>query len=186
MEKLLFLSKFLRSPKHVGSVTPSSHFLARAMVNPIDWSKAENIAELGAGTGIFTRYLHENKQPGCKVVVFERDTNMRERLQSMYPDLHYHDNASEILLAMKSYGIEQFDYILSGLPFTNFPQTLRNQIMQGVEKSLKPGGLFIAFQYSLQMRKQLEERFEQVRLNFVPLNVPPAFVYTCKKSESGN
>ncbi|WP_442870452.1 class I SAM-dependent methyltransferase [Aneurinibacillus sp. Ricciae_BoGa-3] len=156
------------------------------MVNPIDWSKAENIAELGAGTGIFTRYLHENKQPGCKVVVFERDTNMRERLQSMYPDLHYHDNASEILLAMKSYGIEQFDYILSGLPFTNFPQTLRNQIMQGVEKSLKPGGLFIAFQYSLQMRKQLEERFEQVRLNFVPLNVPPAFVYTCKKSESGN
>jgi phospholipid N-methyltransferase len=183
MDKLLFLYKFLRSPKSIGSVTPSSRFLARAMVKPIDWTTAQNIAELGAGTGIFTRYLNQMKHPGCNVVVFERDDKMRERLKSLYPDLFYHDNAADIHSVMKQRHIEKFDYILSGLPFTNFPQELRDRIMEGVEESLKPGGIFIAFQYSLQMRKQLAEQFEQVDFDFVPLNIPPAFVYRCRKGE---
>ncbi|WP_027414753.1 class I SAM-dependent methyltransferase [Aneurinibacillus terranovensis] len=182
MEKFLFLSKFLQSPKTVGSITPSSRFLARAMVNPIDWPATESIAELGAGTGIFTRYLHELKHPGCKVMVFERDDNMRNRLESLYPDLYYHDNAVEIYSAMKKHHINQFDYVISGLPFMNFSQELRDAIMEGVEKSLKPGGMFIAFQYSLQMKKQLEQRFNRLDINFVPINIPPAFVYCCQKA----
>jgi phospholipid N-methyltransferase len=184
MEKLLFLYKFLRSPKSVGSITPSSNFLARAMVKPIDWDKTTAIAELGAGTGIFTRYLHQYKRNDCKVVVFEKDDNMRFRLQNMYPELYYHNNASEIYHVMQQHDIEGFDYILSGLPFANFPQELRDSIMNGVEKSLKPGGLFIAFQYSHQMKRQLSQRFEQVDIHFVPFNIPPAFVYCCRKKEA--
>jgi phospholipid N-methyltransferase len=183
MEKLLFLSKFLRSPKTVGSVTPSSRFLAKAMVKPVDWSSAKNVAELGAGTGIFTRYIDQLKGPDCKVVIFEQDHSMRHRLQTRHPGLYYHHDALKISDAMKTYKIPQFDYIISGLPFTNFPQELRNGIMDEVEKALKPGGLFIAFQFSLQMRKQLAERFEEINLAFVPMNILPAFVYQCRKAE---
>jgi len=50
-----------------------------------------------------------------------------------------------------------------------------------VYHSLKPGGLFIAFQYSQQMKKLLGEHFSIEKIEFVPLNIPPAFVYVCRK-----
>ncbi|WP_286886205.1 class I SAM-dependent methyltransferase [Aneurinibacillus sp. UBA3580] len=182
MEKLMFLTKFLRSPRDIGSITPSSRFLAKAMVKPVDWSSAKHVAELGAGTGVFTKYIDRLRSPECKVVIFEQDRGMRQRLERLYPELHYHHDACQITSAMKQYGINQFDYILSGLPFTNFSQELRDEIMNEVEKALKPGGMFVAFQFSLQMRKQLSERFERVSLDFVPMNVLPAFVYRCEKA----
>lgn len=186
MGKLLFLYKFLTSPRSVGSITPSSRFLAHAMVKPIDFSKTKAIAELGAGTGIFTKYLHQYRKNDCKVVVFERDDQLRHRLEAAYPELHYHNNAADIYQVMHALNIEGFDYILSGLPFANFSQELRDKIMDGVEKSLKPDGLFIAFQYSHQMKRQLAERFEQIHIDFVPLNIPPAFVYRCKKQAAAS
>ncbi|ERI08876.1 class I SAM-dependent methyltransferase [Aneurinibacillus aneurinilyticus] len=181
MEKLMFLTKFLRSPRNIGSVTPSSRFLAKAMVKPVDWNSAKHIAELGAGTGVFTKQIDRLRLPDCKVVVFEQDRNMRKRLEHLYPGLYYHHDACDISSAMKQYGINQFDYILSGLPFTNFSQKLRDEIMDEVERALKPGGTFVAFQFSLQMKKQLAERFGDISLEFVPMNVLPAFVYCCRK-----
>ncbi|MBN6186472.1 methyltransferase domain-containing protein [Aneurinibacillus sp. BA2021] len=181
MEKLMFLTKFFRSPKNIGSVTPSSRFLAKAMVKPIDWNAARHVAELGAGTGAFTKYIDQLRTPDCKVVVFEQDPGMRRRLKHLYPELYYHHDACQITSAMQQYEIKQFDYIISGLPFTNFSQELRDTIMDEVERSLKPGGVFVAFQFSLQMKKQLSDRFDSVSLEFVPMNVLPAFVYRCKK-----
>ncbi|MBN6188068.1 methyltransferase domain-containing protein [Aneurinibacillus sp. BA2021] len=186
MGKLLFLYKFLTSPRSVGSITPSSQFLARAMVKPVDFAKAQAIAELGAGTGVFTRYLNKYKTNECKIAVFERDDNMRRQLEATYPELHLYHNAADISQVAQDLNVDGFDYILSGLPFANFPQELRDTIMDGVEKALKPGGLFIAFQYSHQMKKQLSERFEQIDIHFVPLNIPPAFVYCCKKQAASS
>jgi phospholipid N-methyltransferase len=82
---------------------------------------------------------------------------------------------------VRQLGLYQVDCILSGLPFTNFSQSLRDRILDGVLEALKPGGLFIAFQYSPHMKNQLSRRFAKVELSFVPLNIPPAFVYYCHK-----
>lgn len=40
---------------------------------------------------------------------------------------------------------------------------------------------FVAFQYSLQMKNMLNNYFDKVTIDFVPLNMPPAFVYYCEK-----
>lgn len=181
MEKLLFLYKFLRSPKSIGSITPSSRFLTRAMMQAIDWSHVRTIAELGPGTGVFTQYIANHKQPDCQVYVFEKDDSMRKRLEHDYPSFNFYESASNIneIQDIKNRG--GLDCIISGLPFMNFPQDLRDHIMQGVEEALVPGGLFIAFQYSTQMRRQLDERLERRSIRFVPLNFPPAFVYCYRK-----
>ncbi|MED0668798.1 hypothetical protein P4S95_00990 [Aneurinibacillus aneurinilyticus] len=78
-------------------------------------------------------------------------------------------------------GEKSADVIISGLPFTVFPKELTTQIMNEVIKSLKPGGLFITFQYSLHMKKRLQADFSTIELRFVPFNIPPAFVYICRK-----
>ena len=84
---------------------------------------------------------------------------------------------------MRCENIDRLDCILSGLPFFNFPQEVRDQLVDQVYRALRPGGVFIAFQYSRQMKRQLGELFEIEQIAFVPLNLPPAFVYVCRKRE---
>ncbi|WP_132943298.1 methyltransferase domain-containing protein [Tumebacillus sp. BK434] len=162
---------------------PSSRYLTRKMMAPVDWSRVRGVAELGAGTGVFTREIGRRLHPDAQAVVFEADAAMRRRLQAECPDLHYWGDATELTPALKQFGIGQLDVVFSGLPFANFEQDLRDKLLSEVVDSLQPGGLFIAFQYSLQMKKQLEERFASVKIGFVPMNVPPAFVYICQKQE---
>lgn len=102
----LFLYKFLQSPKNIGSIVPSSSFLAQKIMEPINWDEVDTIVELGA---------------------------------------------------------------------------YRETIIQTVCRSLKPGGIFMAFQYSLQMKAMLKQCFGEVGIHFVPSNIPPAFVYRCNK-----
>lgn len=180
-DKALFLDRFVKAPRCVGSVTPSSPFLARAMIKPIVWSQVRSIVELGAGTGVFTQYIHRLKHSDCRGIIFEQDHVMRQRLMHLYQGLNYRSQAEDIYPAIRELGLSEVDCVLSGLPFANFPQDYCNQILEGVALSLKPGGLFIQFQYSLQMKNQLLKRFSKIEFGFVPLNIPPAFVYYCYK-----
>lgn len=180
-EKVAFLYKFLKSPRRVGSVTPSSTFLANAMLKNVDWYQTNTIIELGAGTGVFTKHIHRMKKPTAVGIIYEQDQQMQNRLKSLYPNLHFRSSAENIYTDLEKLDIGSVDCIISGLPFANFDQGLRDRIMDGVVRSLRPGGCFIAFQYSKQMMEQLGDHFSSVSLSFVPLNFPPAFVYYCIK-----
>jgi len=180
-EQLLFLYKFMRAPRQIGSVAPSSAFLARKMLEPVPWNQIRSVAELGAGTGAITKHLAKTLHKETKVLLFEKDHQLRGQLSARYKNFACYTDACSMEPALRREGIDSLDCILSGLPFFNFPPELREQLMHQIETSLKPGGLFIAFQYSQQMRKRLSQQFEIERIHFVPLNVPPAFVYVCRK-----
>lgn len=179
-EKALFLHQFAQNPRTVGSITPSSDFLVRTMVKPVQWDNARTIVELGAGTGVITRYIEKLRHPESQCIVFELDLKMRLILEEQYPGMDFHANATDLMGIIHEKNLA-VDCILSGLPFANFDQQLRNSILDGVVDSLKTGGVFITFQYSLQMKNQLQQRFSRVDIRFSPLNIPPAFVYCCYK-----
>lgn len=180
-ERALFFQKFLLSPKEVGSIIPSSRFLTRQMIQPLKWDEIRSIAELGAGTGVFTRSIYNRKKPECQALIFEQDRDMRKRLAVKYPDMEFCGDAQELTDELQKRGISELDAVVSGLPFANFKPELRDCILSEVVQSLKPGGMFVTFQYSLQMRKHLQAYFSKVEIRFVPLNVPSAFVYVCHK-----
>lgn len=50
-ETFLFLQGFLRNPKRVGSVLPSSKFLARKIVRSVRWNEVRTIADWGREQG---------------------------------------------------------------------------------------------------------------------------------------
>ncbi|WP_145409527.1 class I SAM-dependent methyltransferase [Paenibacillus xylanexedens] len=183
-ESLLFLKSFFRSPKNVGSIIPSSRFLASKMVSQAPWLEARAVAELGSGTGAITRYIYNEVQRSTKVLLFEMDETMRHQLQSTFPAFTCYPNATKLVETMTQADVQQLDVVFSGLPFFNFEPGLRDTLVDQIVKSLKPGGLFIAFQYSLQMRKTLSEHFIIEKIHVVPLNIPPAFVYVCRKKET--
>lgn len=180
-ERVEFLVKFFMEPKKIGSITPSSAFLTKKMLADLPWNKLDTIVELGAGTGVFTKFIADNRMEATEVVVIEQDFRMRESLKERYPFFYYGAKAEQLAALLKSCHLPQADCIVSGLPFATFSLLQRKRILTAVEHSLKEDGMFIAFQYSLQMRKILKQHFSEVEIGFVPLNVPPAFVYYCKK-----
>lgn len=175
-ENLLF-----NHPKRVGSVVPSSRFLAESIVRQAPWPEIKAVAELGSGTGAITRAISANVNETTKVLLFEMNETMRNNLSTEYPDFSCYPDASRLVKVMTDVQIDQLDCIFSGLPFFNFERELRDTLIEQINQSLKPGGLFIAFQYSLQMKKQLSEYFNIEKINLVPFNIPPAFVYVCRK-----
>ncbi|MBP2242107.1 phospholipid N-methyltransferase [Cytobacillus eiseniae] len=178
---LLFLQSFIRKPKEIGSIWPSSSFLARKMVQQVAWEEVGAIAELGSGTGVITREIKLYVSKKATVFLFEKDRKMRGSLQREFPTDLCNLDAVHLLKAMSRNDIRRLDCVMSGLPFFNFSVELRERLLNQVIDSLKPGGCFIAFQYSLQMKKHLSRFFHIERIHYVPLNLPPAFVYVCKK-----
>ena len=180
-EKILFMNKFLQTPREIGSVTPSSKYLAQRMIDCIHWDDTYSIAELGAGTGAITKYIRNDNDDIRKVFLFEKNHTLREQLTLNYPNFLSFPDACQLEQTIKNEGVKKLDCILCGLPFFNFPKDVRNILIDQIDQSLKIGGYFIAFQYSLQMKKRLMEYFDIEKIEFVPLNFPPAFVYVCRK-----
>jgi len=183
--RVAFLHKFILEPRKIGSITPSSSFLTNTMLANLPWDHMETIVELGAGTGVFTHFIAEHKKESCQVLVIERDFNMRKRLRITHPAFHYGAKAEKLDWLLYRHNLPPADCMISGLPFAAFSESLRNKIIATVYRSLKPGGIFVAFQYSLQMRKTFKACFHKVSIDFVPLNMPPAFVYYCEKHMGG-
>lgn len=183
-ESLLFLRGFLINPQRVGSVLPSSRFLATKMLQSVPWNEVKAVAELGSGTGAITSLIKAQLSGHTKVLLFERDKKMRNKLRTEYPDFTCHSNACQLVKKMNQEGIGSLDCIISGLPFFNFTSEMRDTLMNQIVEALKPGGIFVAFQYSLQMKKKLSEDLIIEKIEFVPFNFPPAFVYTCRKRET--
>ncbi|WP_442600802.1 class I SAM-dependent methyltransferase [Paenibacillus sp. KN14-4R] len=180
-QKWLFLMKFILAPAQIGSVTPSSKYLAQKMVDCVPWNEVTRIAELGAGTGAITKYIHTATWEEISVLLFEKDAEMRSELERQYPDFRCYEDCRELIKVMHKEQIDQLDCIFSGLPFFNFPQVMRDQILEQIVGSLRDDGWFIAFQYSKQMQQQLMKHFEIEMIHYVLWNLPPAFIYVCRK-----
>ncbi|MDF2662768.1 MAG: phospholipid methyltransferase [Paenibacillus sp.] len=179
--KASFLGQFMTNAAQVGSVIPSSPFLTRKMLPPaIPWHKLERIAELGPGTGVFTRYLQLRRSGSSELVLFEKNKTFREALERQYPGLPIIEDALHLEDTVKETG-RPFDLIVSGLPFANFPNELQERLFRTIHEALAPNGTFIAFQYTLLLRRKFQAHFPRMDTGHTWLNVPPAWVFTCRK-----
>jgi phospholipid N-methyltransferase len=180
---LAFLRRFIAEPGQVGSVIPSSRFLCEGMLQHIDWSSTDVIFELGPGTGAFTQAIHKKIKPDTTYLLVERDLQFRLLLQSRFPDLPIREEATRLTEYLAELELPKVDVIVSGLPFANFPAEQRAAILDQVQSVLAPDGMFITFQYSLQLQAELQARFSWVKTDFTLLNIPPAFIYTCRNKQ---
>jgi phospholipid N-methyltransferase len=173
-----FLLEYLRHPLKVGAVAPSSRFLAEKMLAPVDFSRSRTIVELGAGTGAFTRRILRRMSPRAHLSVFEVHPPFVQRLWQLG------DRRMKIYVRpaqdLSEY-VQRADAVISSLPLALFDPRTIEAIIHEVRTVLKPSGLYVQYQYGLKSYKLLQQRFSDVSLSFTPLNIPPAFVYVCKK-----
>lgn len=180
-----FIKEFFKEKKTVGAVKPSSKALGKKMLAPINFLNAKAIAEYGPGTGVFTKMITDKMNENAVLLVFELHEAFFNKLEKQFqdhPNVHIiNDSAENIRKYMDLYDIESLDAIVSSLPLTNFNNTLTLRILKRAHQSLKGGGIYVQFQYTLNARKILKRIFNGVRINFTPNNLPPAFVYSCVK-----
>src|SRR5687767_10748196 len=69
--RLLFARTFFRNPRMLGSIVPSSRFLIRKLLRPIDWSRARVIVEYGPGVGTITREALRRMRPDATLIAIE-------------------------------------------------------------------------------------------------------------------
>lgn len=149
------------------------------------------VVEFGPGTGSFTEALRLRLGPQSQLIAIEQNEAFAGILQQKFPDLDLvHASVETLPAILAKRGGVQVDCIVSGLPWAVFELDVQQRILTRAAESLRDGGTFATFAYvhglvlprARRFRKLLESTFQEVRHSeIVWRNLPPAFVYYCRK-----
>lgn len=186
-ESELFFRQWLRSPKSMGSILPSSMSLARAAAAATAWEPGQTVVELGAGTGAISQGLLERGIPSEAITMIELDESLYDYLRNRFPGVRVvHGDATRLSEIVAEQQIDHVSTVVSGLPIVNMSFDFQRAIITESFKSMKPGGFMLQYSYS-PIRpipaKRLGVKAEVVR--FVLRNVPPATVWRFKALQDG-
>ena len=186
---LLFGRNFLKHPRMLGSLIPSSRFLVQQVLAPVDWARARVLVEYGPGVGTITTRILERMGPSARLIVMETNGDFVRYLRDTIRDPRFevvHGSAADIGAVLAERGLGKADYVFSGIPFSTMPEELRTDIVQSTHDALSPEGAFIVYQFSARVRPYLERTFASVRAGFEPLNVLPARFFVCRPHGNSN
>lgn len=184
--RIKFFKEALTNLHTLGTVTPSSRFLAKKMLQKIDFTNAKVLVEFGPGNGAITKFILKNLSPEATLICFEINDNFFIQLKELnHPQLIViKASAENIDIELKRLNFNKACHIVSSLPLTIIPEVISDEILEKSFKTLAKNGTFIQYQYSWSYFKKLKKVFkESISLKFEPLNLPPAFIYHCKKVE---
>ena len=206
---LQFLREAIRDFRTTGAVLPSSRLLARAMTRSLSAAPSpRRILEVGPGTGPFTREILGTLRDGDVYDIVEINPAFCEQLERtlLAP---YRARATGARVALHRSPIEdacvdgQYDFVVCGLPFNNFPPTLVRSIFRRIFALMRTGGELCYFEYAgvrtvkaplvgSEGRRRIRghdiiarrhARDHALTRELVLGNVPPAFAVRLVKSE---
>jgi phosphatidylethanolamine/phosphatidyl-N-methylethanolamine N-methyltransferase len=187
-DHMLILARFLRNPRTVGTLWPSSEALASEMVTEIPQDTDATVVELGPGTGALTGAIVDRLGPSARFLAVDLEPAFVESIRQRWPAVECVCASAEhleALLAVRNLG--PIDHVISGLPFASLPGAMTRRILEGVAKTLRPGGTFTTFQYlhgyrlptARSFRNQMNEHMGGApKRHAVMRNFPPAYVLT--------
>ena len=180
---LLFARNFFLHPRMLGSIVPSSRFLIKQLLEPIDWAQARVIVEYGPGVGGITAEILRRMRPDASLIAIEINAEFASFLRSSTEDERLHvveASAETVVEILRQHGHERASYIISGIPFSTMSAPLRERILRGTCSVLEPHGSFLVYQFSTRVLQDLQRMFRCVRHQFEPLNVLPAHLFFCR------
>ena len=201
-EHLEFFRQYRRRFQTTGAVAPSSRFLARALARPLQQHTGPcRVLEVGPGTGAVTRRIARLLKPDDRLDLVELNENFVGVLKHRFdhdPDFRRVADRSEIhqCPVQEFRAARPYDYIVSGLPFNNFPPELVREIFGVFFEHLAPGGVLSYFEDRdmRPLRTAVSNRAGRARLgelesvlrdylgrhrfrrDWVFVNIPPAWV----------
>lgn len=186
-----FLRAALRRPGTVGAVAPSSPGLARVLSSIVPTTGTPTVVELGPGTGSVSEVIASRLPRGSRHVAVELDPAMVEFLSTAHPDLDVlQGDARQLAALLAPRGIAAADAVICGLPWALFDDDTQRTVLGEVGGLIGGTGAFTTFAYlhgmtlsaARQFRRTLRGTFDEVQVSAtVWRNLPPAFVYVCRR-----
>lgn len=184
---LVFLGEFLRNPRQLGSIIPSSGFLKRRIIAAANLSEASVVVELGPGNGGTTRAFLKALPASATLISIE----LNEGLYTLTGDITdsryiaHHGDAGDLSDILRHHGVGSPDVVISGIPFSCMEPEVGKSILACIEKELNEGGRFVAYQVSARV-DELNDCYpaSERTVSWEWLNVPPLRVWRWCKSAS--
>lgn len=186
-----FFRQWLKNPRGVAAISPSSQQLARQMMSELPRG-ARRVIELGGGTGVFTRALLGHGIAPADLLVLELNEELHQHLQRHFPQVHVAcadaRDLANVAIAHGFHGETPADAIVSGLGLLSMPRQTQRDILGAAFDCLQPQGRFVQFTYG-PANPVAREVIEDLGLNarrgsFTWWNVPPATVYVYSRRVS--
>jgi phospholipid N-methyltransferase len=180
---LLFGRNFIKHPKMLGSLIPSSRFLVNKVLGEVEWARARVFLEYGPGVGTFTTEILRRMRPDAVLIALETNADLVHFLRGKIHDdrLHVvHGSAVDADAALARLNLSHADYVISGIPYTTIPADVREVILRKTHSLLHPTGAFLVYQFTRTVLPYLQQVFGSIDQDFEPLNVMPARLFFCR------
>ena len=183
----LFGWEWLKAPRQVGALAPSSTGLTRAITAGLREEHGP-VLELGPGTGVFTAAILACGVPPQQCAAIEASRGFAAALADRYPEVDViHGDAARVR-HLSPFGPAAAGSVVCGLPLLSIPPQKIMRVLAGSFASLRPDGAFRLFTYApyCPVPFAIRERLGLVarRTAFVALNMPPASVYVLERKPS--
>ncbi len=175
-----FLRGFLKNPKMVGSVIPSSRVLIDRMLDPVDWDNTKLFVEYGPGVGTFTRPILDKLGADATLIAIDTNPEFVAYLKEDIDDprlVAVAGSACDVEKIVADRGFAHADFVLSGLPFSTLPPGIGEAIGEATARVIRPGGAFLVYQFSPKVLDFIKPWFERIDRGFEWINVPPATLF---------
>ena len=190
-DRLRFFAQWLRNPRQLASITPSSLELAAAVLAELP-EGTRRVIELGGGTGAITRALLASGIRDSELLVLELNTDLQAQLARDFPrSVVLRGDAADLpRLARESGYLDAgpADAVVSGLGLLAMEREAQARILRAAFECLRPDGAFLQFTYGpvSPVRDELRDELGLVGRHgaFVLRNVPPATVWTYRRSRA--
>jgi len=183
--RALFARSMILHPGRVGAVWPTSRFAVRDLLDMADLPRAQRIAEFGVGTGVYTEEALRRLPPDATLLAFEVDGPLAEavagRLGGDRRLRVVRDSAENVEAYL---GGERLDAIVCSLPFTSLPREVTRRVLLTAQRTLAPDGRLLVLQYSGAVLPELRRHFATIERRVSPLNLPPAFLFSCSSARA--
>jgi len=180
-DRIAFLKGFLREPKGVGSIIPSSRQMERRLARVARLAAATSVVELGPGTGGTTRSFLRAMPHGASLMAIELDALFADHVRRSVHDsrLIVHQGSAEAIgEALASYRMPAPQAVISGIPFSTMPAEIGRRIIEAVRDVLAPGGCFVAYQFRDAVARLANPILGEPDCDELELvNIPPMHVY---------
>ncbi len=180
---LRFFQGFLRRPRQIASVVPSSRFLERRVTELATVVRAGSVVELGPGTGGTTRALLAAMSPHASLLSIEIDPDFIATLRAIDDDrlTVHHGNAERLAEILRHHAWDAADAIVSGIPFSLLRPDARRRVVEAVWSALAPGGRFVAYQVCARIDTFARPLFGPAQVAVEFRNFPPLRIYVWRK-----
>lgn len=186
-----FFRQWMRSPREMSALSPSSRELAQKMTHEL-LKSTRRVIELGGGTGVFTQALLAFGVTPADLLVLELNQTLSVHLKQTFPgvDVECADAMDLERIATDSgwLGNGKADAVVCGLGLLAMNPVTQRSILTAAFALLVPNGRFVLFTYGPSnpiAREVMQDlNLGARRGGFTLKNLPPATVYVLTRNRS--